>query len=452
MDIVKSAVCIFGFLLCHPEAEGGNVDFADRTFVSVWNAPSAICESKFGVQLDLSYFDIVANHNDTFAGDEIVIFYGSRLGLLPSIDAHGKFIHGGLPQLANITAHLAKVTSDVEHYMRNVGFNGLAVIDWESWRPIFRRDHYNTEMRRYIQASEDLVRKHHPDWSKGKIEDEARKEFENGARIFIQSTLDTCRKLRPGGYWGLYLFPECYNRGHGERHCSNTTEELNDRLSWMFKASTALYPSIYLKESGTSVDKYDHVYGELKEALRVKKAYGGKKLAIAPYSKIRYKDTKHFYNQADLNNTILQAAEAGLDAIVLWGSSSSYRSARQCEETRDYLDSTLGPFIRNVTIAARNCSDELCNSHGRCFKTDWSYKSDTPDTLFFEPASNGLFKSLVKMLLDTISGAIREIGRSIRATDVAEPGHTGGLYQRFSGFSCSCFEGWTGEYCQRRSF
>ncbi|XP_045161099.2 hyaluronidase-1-like isoform X2 [Mercenaria mercenaria] len=401
MDLIQPAVLIFVCLLCHFGLEGRNVDFADRTFVSVWNAPSAICESKFGVQLDLSYFDIVANHNETFEGEEIVIFYGSSLGLLPSIDAHGKFIHGGLPQLANITAHLAKVARDVEHYMPSVDFTGLAVIDWESWRPIFARDNYNQGMRRYIQASENLVRKLHPDWSKKKIENEARKEFETAAR-----------------------------------------------LSWLFEASTSLYPSIYLTESGTPTDRYKHVYGQLKEALRVKKKYGGKYLPIAPYSKFRH-DTGKFYSQADLNNTILQAAEAGLNAIVLWGSLASFRSARDCEQTRAYLDSTLGPFIKNVTITARNCSDELCNSHGRCFKTDWNYKSNTPDTLFFESATKRFFAKLLEKLLGTIIDAFVSIRRTIGDTHVAESDRFGELCQRYSEFSCDCFKGWTGQYCQQ---
>ena len=46
----------------------------NNPFVSIWNAPTIGCERQ-GVKLNLSYFDIVANKNDTFEGDEIVIFY-----------------------------------------------------------------------------------------------------------------------------------------------------------------------------------------------------------------------------------------------------------------------------------------------------------------------------------------------------------------------------------------
>ncbi|XP_060595568.1 hyaluronidase-like [Ruditapes philippinarum] len=441
------------FSLAHSFTNFGNVGFADRAFVSVWNSPSAVCERKFGVELDLSYFDIVANQNDTFIGDEIVIFYGSRLGLYPKIGADGTFINGGLPQLANITAHLLKLEQDVEHYMPNVGFNGLAVIDWESWRPMFRRDYYNTGMRRYIRASEDLVRNKHPDWPKDKIREEAQKEFETAAREFIESTLVTCRKLRPHGYWGLYLFPNCYNRAEGQIHCSNATIQMNDKLGWMFHDSTSLFPSLYLSESRTHADRYDYVCGELKEALRVKKNYGSEYLPlIVPYSTYFYRGGQQkFYDLGDLNNTIQQVAEAGLNGIALWGSSSWFRNASDCTRLRDYLDSTLGPFIKNVTIKAWKCSKELCNSHGRCYKTDWNYKSKTSDTLLFESSSNGLFREMIENLMSTLSNAFRRMKKVVGYITL-EGINQEALREKYPGFSCYCFQGWKGQFCKEKQF
>lgn len=85
-------------------------------------------------------------------------------------------------QLANIKKHLTQVAFDVARYIPSSNFTGLAVIDWESWRPIFDRNGYNEEMKIYIHASKNLVRKMHPDWSEDMIENEARKEFEASAR------------------------------------------------------------------------------------------------------------------------------------------------------------------------------------------------------------------------------------------------------------------------------
>jgi hypothetical protein len=119
------------FSLAHSFTNFGNVGFADRAFVSVWNSPSAVCERKFGVELDLSYFDIVANQNDTFIGDEIVIFYGSRLGLYPKIGADGTFINGGLPQVYNclflslmvFKVKIAKMIIQIVKYFPYVSLN-----------------------------------------------------------------------------------------------------------------------------------------------------------------------------------------------------------------------------------------------------------------------------------------------------------------------------------------
>ena len=69
----------------------------NNPFVSIWNAPSEVCETRYDVYLNLSYFDIVANKNDTFIGDEIVIFY--RLGTFPYYDKDGRPVYGGLPQV-----------------------------------------------------------------------------------------------------------------------------------------------------------------------------------------------------------------------------------------------------------------------------------------------------------------------------------------------------------------
>ena len=85
-------------------------------------------------------------------------------------------------QLANLSAHIQQLALDLNDLIPNTTFSGLAVIDWESWRPIFDRNSFNDVMKVYIRESEDLVRKAHPDWSDNKITMEARIEFEHAAR------------------------------------------------------------------------------------------------------------------------------------------------------------------------------------------------------------------------------------------------------------------------------
>ena len=68
---------------------------------------------------------------------------------------------------------------DVQIIIPDPAFSGLAVIDLESWRPIWGR---NFDKKIYQEKSIDKVKKEHPEWSQDKVLDEAEKEFETGAR------------------------------------------------------------------------------------------------------------------------------------------------------------------------------------------------------------------------------------------------------------------------------
>ena len=88
-----------------------------------------------------------------------MIFYESQLGLYPYIDiqdasdyeessnpADGsnqnpatndtiRFVNGGLPQNADLRAHLEKARADILKAIPDPDFAGPAVIDYEKWRP-----------------------------------------------------------------------------------------------------------------------------------------------------------------------------------------------------------------------------------------------------------------------------------------------------------------------------
>lgn len=85
-------------------------------------------------------------------------------------------------KFAHYAAHMEKVADDVNYYIPDVNFSGLAVIDWERWRPVFRRNTYNAAMRPYVIDSVSLVRAAHPDWSYAQVFAQAEVEFEQAAR------------------------------------------------------------------------------------------------------------------------------------------------------------------------------------------------------------------------------------------------------------------------------
>ena len=82
------------------------------------------------------------------------------------------------------------------------------------------------------------------------------------ARSFMSETLSLGRRLRPNYLWGFYLFPNCYNHGWLEPgytgRCSPEVRAQNDQLLWLWEASSALYPSVYLQVQHNTALYYCH--------------------------------------------------------------------------------------------------------------------------------------------------------------------------------------------------
>ena len=155
------------------------------------------------------------------------------------------------------------------------------------------------------------------------------------------------------------------------------------------------------------------------------------------------------YFQGDLRNSIQQSVDAGLAGITLWGSSASFRSQSQCEATRDYIDVTLGPFVKNATVFAMNCSISVCNSHGRCFRSDWQdsaiaktskKKVSFQNILRQVTPWNYIVNVFRKYFLKRYITEFDEIKRAL----LKKPGI-------YNDYKCRCYAGWTGEFCDKTS-
>ena len=79
-----------------------------------------------------------------------------------------------------MSLHLAKSYVDIETMIPDTEFRGLAVIDFESYKPLWDEDW--DALAVYRDLSRKLVITHHPDWSKSQIEAEAKFQFETAAR------------------------------------------------------------------------------------------------------------------------------------------------------------------------------------------------------------------------------------------------------------------------------
>ncbi|XP_078270819.1 hyaluronidase-4-like [Rhinoraja longicauda] len=242
-----------------------------QPFQVYWNVPTSRCSTHRGVNLHLADFGIVTNTKEKFIGEKITIFYAGRLGIYPSYQ-HGGPENGGLPQNTSLEAHLRRARVDIDNFLPE-DYEGLAVIDWEDWRPLYARNWGSKTV--YKTKSQELVRGRNPKWNQSQIKTEAKKEFDQAAREYMSSSLKLGQSMRPKAYWGFYLFPDCYNYHHRDEfptysgHCPDIEIRRNDELTWMWTQSSALFPSVYLEEKLKSERGKLYARYRIQEAMRV---------------------------------------------------------------------------------------------------------------------------------------------------------------------------------------
>ncbi|KAI6238004.1 Hyaluronidase [Aphelenchoides fujianensis] len=151
-----------------------------------WNIDSGSCS-----KVHPEAYGITVNVGNRFLGDKLVIFY--TFGRLPYCNRRQRLmgvtkkgykchtpVDGGVPQAANFTAHFAQMEADINERMPNVSFDGLAVVDYEAWVPVWE---LNTWYRvAYQQLSEELAKKNCSGCSQAEITRKAHKEFDEGAK------------------------------------------------------------------------------------------------------------------------------------------------------------------------------------------------------------------------------------------------------------------------------
>jgi len=220
-------------------------------FMFLWNAPTELCASRYAVPLDLSYFQVVSSTLKSVTNQTVSIFYTDRFGLFPYVDEDtGEMYDEGLPQLVDLDEHREEAENDILFYIPDRR-PGLAVLDFEEWRPQWVRNWGSKDI--YRQISMETVKQKHPELSDHEVEERAEVSFERAAKKYFLRSLRIGKRLRGGRLWGYYLYPDCYNYDYNqdmERYggaCPELEQQRNDRLLWLWKESTALFPSIYLE-------------------------------------------------------------------------------------------------------------------------------------------------------------------------------------------------------------
>lgn len=412
--------------------------FTGRPFVVAWDVPTQDCGPRLKVPLDLEEkaFDVQASPNEGFVDQNITIFYRERLGLYPYFDSEGKPVHGGVPQNDSVLrAHLDMLQERVEHYIRRQEPAGLAVIDWEDWRPVWVRNWQDKDV--YRQLSRQLVAGRHPDWPPDRVSKQAQYEFEFGAREFMLRTLRSAKRFRPQHLWGFYLFPDCYNHDYVQNwetytgRCPDVEVSRNDQLAWLWAESTALFPSVYLDEAlASTAHGRNFVSFRVQEALRVARTHhASHALPVYVFTRPTYSRRLNGLSQMDLISTIGESAALGAAGVILWGDAGFTTSMETCQYLKDYLMRVLIPYVVNVSWAAHYCSWAQCHGHGRCVRRD-------PSTNTFLHLSASSFRLVPSHTPG--EPPLRPEGELSWAD----------LDHLQKHFQCQCYLGWGGEQCQ----
>lgn len=133
-----------------------------------------------------------------------------------------------MPQEGNLEEHLSVFRKHVDELVPDRNNDGLAIIDFESWRPVYRQN-FGT-LQPYRDLSEDIERSRRPLAPNARIEADATRNFEKFGRIFMEQSIQLARKMRPYAKWGYYGLPYCFNgRGTSIENCPREVQHEDNK-------------------------------------------------------------------------------------------------------------------------------------------------------------------------------------------------------------------------------
>ncbi|XP_062396134.1 glyco_hydro_56 domain-containing protein [Sardina pilchardus] len=304
----------------------------------------------------------------------VAVFYEDTLGLYPFFTALDQPINGGLPQHTSLNTHLQRVEADLLTALPQAGAPGLGVLRWKEWSPQWSRN--RGKQAKYQQGSRALLRGFFPDWSPEEVEKWAQVDFEAAAQAILMETLREVRRLRPQSLWGVAPFPDCYNSGplqllsNYTGRCPAAEMALNDELMWLWKRSTAIYPTLMMdKFPPGSKGPWLYSSNQIREALRVAALAGtAYDLPVFPLVRTVYASTNNYLSEADLVNSVGESAAMGAAGVIMWERTFLAKTQKSCSEMASFIRDVLGPYVVNVTTATRLCGVSLCQGRGRCVR------------------------------------------------------------------------------------
>ncbi|XP_030072606.1 hyaluronidase PH-20 [Microcaecilia unicolor] len=404
-DFSFKVTCLIFVILppfCHVFSERAPPVAHMSPFISIWNAPTEVCPRKHKISIDLRLFQFTGSPMKTSTNQSITLFYYDRLGHYPYLNEDtGDAFHGGIPQLIPLYRHFKKAEEDISFYIPSEKERGFAVIDWENWRPLWIRNWAAKDI--YRKQSVEFVQQKDLTLTERQAHAVAKIEFEAAAQRVMLDTLWLGKSLRPNHFWGYFLFPDCYNydyKQHSHNYTGSCPEielKRNDELMWLWKESTALYPNMYLETAlKSSKNAALFVRNRIKEAMRTAKlANISSPLPIYAYLRPVFTDMPHKYlSEVDLVHTLGESAAMGVSGFIMWGDLSLAQTMKTCTTLNNYLKGVLNPYIINVTLAAKMCSQVLCQNNGACTRKNWNasdYLHLNPQNFLIQQAKDGTY-------------------------------------------------------------
>ena len=114
----------------------------------------------------------------------------------------GTWCNGGIPQLANKTAHVEAMEQDMKTAIPDKDFDGYIVHDWEAWEGTWG---YASD--EYRNASVALARSQNPGSSEAALEKIASAAWTKASVELLALTAKTSKRLRPKAKVGFYGLP-----------------------------------------------------------------------------------------------------------------------------------------------------------------------------------------------------------------------------------------------------
>ena len=322
-------------LLCLSQALGARFVLWNDFWLQECNATATDLLGKWGID---------ANAGNAQNGRVVTILGG---GSVAGQHKHGPFMDwptidgktgagrgGSLPQRANRSAAMASIRQAFDELPPD--FSGALQFDWEKWDPL-----WEYTPAQYRNASIRWVNERKPGLGPDAVLALARTEWESAAKEWLLGPLLEARRRFPKAKVGYYNYPKCANGMKCEQYPEGTNATAaNDRLAWLWEASTALFPTVY----------YDFVWHSgphpiVAEAVRVGQTADHPVAVVPVWWYYGCGSYSRFCPKENVDSQLSAVAAAGADGLAIWGGSWNVTKAG-CASIESYIATVLGPAAR----------------------------------------------------------------------------------------------------------